>query len=69
MWGRNWNGLLCVNTFHVDLIIYICDFVLIKKQNSVILRNIVMIIDNGGIYCCDATDQVITQTFVYVGEN
>ena len=28
-----------------------------------------MIIDDGGIYSCDATDQIITQTFVYVDEN
>ena len=28
-----------------------------------------MIIDDGGIYSCDATDEVTTQTFVFVGEN
>ena len=28
-----------------------------------------MIIDDGGIYSCDATDEVITQTFVHVDEN
>ena len=44
-------------------------FVLIKRQNSVIWRNIAMIIDDGGIYSWDATDQVITQTFEHVDEN
>ena len=43
--------------------------VLIKGQHSVIWRNIEIIIDDGGIYSCDATDEVITQTFVYVDEN
>ena len=28
-----------------------------------------MIIDDGGIYSCNATDEIITQTFVYVDEN
>ena len=28
-----------------------------------------MIIDDGGIYSCDATDEVTTQTFVFVDEN
>ena len=43
--------------------------VLIQRQNSVIWRNIEMIIDDGGIYSCDATDEVTTQTFVFVDEN
>ena len=28
-----------------------------------------MIIDDGRIYSCDATDEVTTQTFVFVDEN
>ena len=28
-----------------------------------------MIIDDDGIYSCDATDEVTTQTFVFVDEN
>ena len=68
MGGRNWNSLY-VSTIFMQILISLVIVVLIKGQNSVIWRNIEMIIDYGGIYSCDASDEAITQTFVYVYEN
>ena len=58
---------ICVHS--MQILISLVIVVLIKGQHSVIWRNIEMIIDDGGIYSCDATDEVTTQTFVFVDEN
>ena len=59
-----------IDTANVSTV-FISNYILLtyKEAKLSYLKKHKMNIDDGGMHSCDATDEAITQTFVYVDEN